>query len=306
MLLGRLDPGRCELRAAIRVDRLLVEGGRVCGVRAGDRTFHAGRVILAAGGQSYPGLGGAGGGYALAAAAGHPIVPTVPALAPLMTRESWPGELAGIGLETVEIRLEHRSARRLGARGALLFTHEGLSGPAALDISGAVAALLEKEPTVELALNLFPGQSAGIWRERMEQWRREQGGSRVVRLLQQFLPLALAGQLCALAGMDPASARASGLKREEAEALVRSLTALRLTVTGTAGFGRAMVTRGGVSLKEVDPETLESRLVAGLHLCGELLDLDGPCGGYNLQWAFASGHLAALACSGAGRAFPAA
>lgn len=293
-LIDRLDPGRCEVLTSIKADGLLIEGGRVRGVRAGEKTFRAERVILACGGQSYPGLGGAGGGYALAAAAGHSIVPTFPALVPLVTLEEWPGGLAGVGLTEVEIRVRRKSSRALPVRGALLFTHEGLSGPAALDISGSVAALLQKESAVEIVLNLFPGQDAGDWRERLELWRRESGRTKVVSLLGNRMPRDLAERVCRLAGFDPAELYANQLRREQLDSLPRILTGLSLTVTGTAGFARAMVTRGGASLREVDPETLESRLVKGLYLCGELLDLDGPCGGYNLQWAFSSGNLAGL------------
>jgi predicted Rossmann fold flavoprotein len=296
-LLGRLDPQRTMFLPASRVTCILADQGRVCGVRTRNHTYPAGMVILATGGRSYPGLGGSGSGYDLAASVGHTIRPIVPALVPLVTQELWPGSLSGVVMPDVEIRVISKSAKKNKTRGGLLFTHSGLSGPAVLDISGAVAELLQKEPYVELRLNFFPGEGQQAWRRRFEQWRQLSGGRGIVKLLQDFMPRGLARQLCVLAGDDPVRSTAGHLRREQLQKILQALTGMKLTITNTEGFDRAMITRGGVSLKEVDRGTLQSKLLKGLYFAGEVLDLDGPCGGYNLQWAFSSGMLAADSCA---------
>jgi predicted Rossmann fold flavoprotein len=179
----------------------------------------------------------------------------------------------------------------------VLFTHTGLSGPAVLDLSGTVAELLLKQPTVPIVLELLPGRTAADWRREMDDWQRADGRKAVRTLLARHVPQRLAGAICTQAGLAD-DGRASDLPRPVRAALERLLTALPLTVTGTAGFPRAMVTRGGVALKQVDPHTLASRLIAGLHFAGEVLDLDGPCGGYNLQWCLSSGWLAGASIAG--------
>jgi len=251
-------------------------------------------VILATGGRSYPHLGAAGSGYELARRVGHRIAEPTPALVGLVTREGWPGGLAGVSLPATNVRIDLPRQPKAGVTGELLFTHRGVSGPAVLDLSAEVAVLLGKHEAVPLRLSFLPGVAMDDWPRRMDAWRREHGRRRVAGLLAESLPAALAGALCERAGLAGATL-ASQLSAAAATALAERLANCPLHAVGTEGWGRAMVTRGGVRLKEVRPETLESRIVAGLHFAGELLDLDGPCGGYNLTWAFAAGWLAGTA-----------
>lgn len=281
-----------------RVGAVRAEHGRVAAVQISGETLPCRAVLIATGGRSYPGLGGSGSGYGLAAALGHEIVEPLPALVPLLTVESWPGELAGVSLENAAVRLTGKGAHATARQGALMFTHEGLSGPAVLDLSGEVAGRLERGGPVDLELDFTPQTDRKAWESRLEQWRQTRGASHLARLLSEYIPRALADTLCRNCGIDPENATAGRLRREQTQALPSALTATALGVRGTAGFERAMLTRGGVSLKEVDPATLESRRIKGLYFAGEVLDLDGPCGGYNLQWAFSSGELA-------GRSIPA-
>jgi predicted flavoprotein YhiN len=314
---GRLG---VEVRTSTPVEALLVDSGRVVGVRVPRSDLPAAGVILAAGGQGYPELGGTDAGYALARQAGHQIVPPVPALVPLVTAEKWPAACSGVSVPAARVRIDFaarpvaarlpsavrpgpegsspksgrasRGSPRAGAgEGDVLFTHTGLSGPAVLDLSGTVAELLPRQSAVPIVLELLPGRTAADWRREMDGWQRTDGRKGVRTLLARHVPLRLAAAICTQAGLAD-DARASDLPRPARAALERLLTALPLTVTATAGFARAMVTRGGVALKQVDPRTLASRLVAGLHFAGEVLDLDGPCGGYNLQWCMSSGWLA--------------
>ena len=305
-----------EIRCGVRATRLVVEeadptaflGGRtapdrrVVAVETNCGTLPAQRVILAAGGQSYPDLGSDGSGFALARAAGLQVVTPVPALAGLSTREAWPAGLAGIVLERGGLRLDTKGAPKQLIIGPLLFTHKGISGPPALALSGEINARLsetgqaqEPAPTVPIRVSFIAERTAADWEALFEGWRQAHGGRSVHNLLSGELPRALAAALAALTGLtETAVARA---KKSALAALAAACADLPLQITGTDGWNRAMLTRGGVALSELDPATLACKRIAGLHCAGEIVDLDGPCGGYNLTWAFASGRLAGVSDS---------
>lgn len=280
------------------------------GVRTGQGELHANRVILCCGGKSYPALGATGVGYDLARQAGHTIVPPTPAGVGLICRDEALRECAGVSLKGVRVWIDLPKFARAGRRGDVLFTHRGLSGPAVLDLSGDVAELLDagergssKSATqpvplfaVPLRIDLTPDEPKEAWLAKLDEWGHRQGSRQVRSLLAPRLTQAVAEMICQLGSVSPI-APVAHIDRSRRDAIVRNIKSLPVAVSGTEGFERAIVTRGGVSLKEVDPRTLESRRIAGLHFAGELLDLDGPCGGYNLTWAFASGHLAGLSAS---------
>ncbi|MDD4891159.1 MAG: aminoacetone oxidase family FAD-binding enzyme [Phycisphaerae bacterium] len=281
-----------ETRTGVRVARLLMTDGKVAGVQTDGGEIAAGRVILASGGRGYPELGGCGVGYDLAGQAGHKIVTPTPALVPLTTAEHWTRPLAGLSLDCVRVRIDLPRQSAAGVVGEMIFTHHGISGPVVLDLSGDVAALLDrtKEP-VPLRMDLSGGVQAAEWHRRLDRWNRDDGAKMLRTMLSRDVPHRLAEALIPEAGL-PLDVRCSQASRARRDALVGLLTDAPLTVTATEGFRRAMVTRGGVTLKQVDPHTLQSRLLPGLFFAGEVLDLDGPSGGFNLQWAFSSGHLA--------------
>ena len=289
-----------DLRCGVRATRLIVEpapdGGRaafrVTGAETTQGLLLSRRVILAAGGQSYPSLGSDGSGFALAQAAGLALTTPVPALAGLLTQERWPGTLAGIVAEQGGMRLDVKGAPKRLLTGPVLFTHKGLSGPPALALSGEIAARLLEASSVPVRVSFIAGRSSADWLALFDSWRQRHGGRALHNLLAGELPRALAAALCGLSqAVDMAVARA---KRSSLEALAAACADLPLHCVGTEGWGRAMATRGGVALSELDPKTLACRRVEGLYCAGEVVDLDGPCGGYNLTWAFASGRLAGM------------
>ncbi len=251
----------------------------------------ASRVVIATGGKGYPALGATGAGYRLAERAGHRIVPPVPGLVPLVTAERWVERVAGVALPEAAVWIGLPKRRQAKSVGPLLFTHRGLSGPAVLDLSADVAELLADGPPVPLRVDLTPSTPAGAWAARFDAWHRAHGRRLVRTLLAEHLPASLAAELCRVAGCGE-TLRAAEATAAQRRALAAAIVSLPLAITATEGFGQAVITRGGVALSEVDPRTLQSRLVPGLFFAGEVLDLDGPCGGYNLQWAFASGLLA--------------
>ncbi len=266
--------------------------GAITGVETAEGPLQAPRVILAAGGCAWPGLGSNGSGFVLAQTVGHTVVRPVPALVPLVTEEGWPRRCAGIVIPGARIRIDLPKASRAGVTGDLLFTHRGLSGPAALDLSGDVARLLtETGKPVPVRLHLTPENDVEAWSSTIAAWRTEHPRRLVKNLVALLLPHSLADAVCAETGSG-ADLHAAELPRATQRRLAEWLSGIVVHIVDTEGFNKAMVSAGGVSLREINPRTLESRLVRGLYFAGEILDIDGPCGGYNLQWAFSSGMLA--------------
>jgi len=299
-----------EIRCGIRAKRLIVEQNplvadpakpalRIVGVETDHGTLRARRVILAAGGQSYPCLGSDGSGFALAREVGLSIVPPVPARAGLVTREAWPASLAGIVQENAALRLDGKGFSKQRLCGPILFTHKGLSGPPALAFSGEIAAWLlaaqkpeDPAPAVTVRASFFAERTTEDWLTRFDGWRKTHGGRALHNLLSGEVPRALAVALCERADVSTtAVARAS---KKALAALASACADTPLHIVGTEGWGRAMLTRGGIALNELSSDTLACKRIAGLACAGEIVDLDGPCGGYNLTWAFASGRRAAL------------
>jgi predicted Rossmann fold flavoprotein len=246
-------------------------------------------VVLAAGGQSAARLGSDGSGFALARSLGYALTPPVPALASIQTEETWPGALSGVSLPDAVIGIA--GSREPPVRGELLFTHRGLSGPAVLNLSGRVARRRHDGESVGLRLRFLPEPPD------FSRLRKTAGSARIVSRLADNLPRSLATALLEQSGIPP-DLTFSRLTTAQERALSRHLTDCPLAVAGTGGFEESMATSGGVALRQVKPDTLEGRLTPRLFVAGEILDLDGPTGGWNLQWAFASGHLAGQSAVG--------
>lgn len=297
-LLARTLVDQC-VRAGVRLLRAVratglspCEEGFTVTTTSGPLGAH--RVIIATGGLARPSWGTRGDGLRWAQALGHTVVEPVPALTPLVTRDSWPRSCAGVALPEVSIQVGGGS--RATSRGPLLFTHQGISGPAALDISGFVARMLLTRSSVSIHVNLTPPHPPADWTSLMDRWHHRQGAKPLASVLASRMPRRVARVVCALAEVpaDEPVARLSSARRAH---LAQLICRLPLTVSGTGGFEQAMVTSGGVSTKELDPSTMESRLVKGAFFAGEVVDVHGPTGGFNLQWAFSSGWVAGNAAA---------
>ena len=288
-LVGRLERSGATLRAgcpALGVEA--TEEG--FSVRLPDGEVAARKVIVAVGGRSYPGCGTTGDGYALARHFGHAIIDPRPALVPIRVAAAWVPGLKGLTVPDARASVVGPSGPALTQRReAVLFAHFGLTGPAILDVSRAVARHDGPEP-LDLALDVAPDARPEALDEHLRIAGRV-GRPAVLNLLPPGLPRRLAEALLAVAEV-PAGRLGPELTRDERRRLVATLKGLRLPIAGTLGFAKAEVTSGGVALAEVDPETLQSRLRPGLHFVGEVLDLDGQIGGYNFQAAWSTGWLA--------------
>lgn len=262
-------------------------------------TIACGKVIVTSGGKSWPGCGTTGDAYAWLYQLGHTIRKTHPALVPLVGGQAWSHQLSGLTLDDCQAAVyskDHwlnRPAKRRKPlsqrRGGWLFTHQGFSGPAAMDVSGAITGQSSFDDTV-MTVDFLP-QMAGSELESLLSNRSEQGRTTVSNQLAKVMPTRLASALTLHAAQDCAL---SQLKRQALQALISAIKCCVLPVLGTRGFEKAEVTAGGVQLKDVDAKTMQSKLHPGLYIAGEVLDVDGPIGGYNFQAAFSTGRAAGL------------
>jgi predicted Rossmann fold flavoprotein len=246
-------------------------------------------VILGVGGMSYPGCGTTGDGYTIARSFGHTIIEPRPALVPLRVGLEWVAGLKGLSVRDAVASVYSGASLLQTRREAVLFTHQGLSGPAILDVSRAVTRLAGSEPPL-LRLDLLPDVSREDLDHRF-QIEARRGRRAAVSLMPEELPRRLAESLITAAAIPP-DRMGPDLARDERHRLVAAVKELALPIAGTLGLEKAEVTTGGVSLAEIDPKTLESRLAPGLYFAGEILDLDGLIGGYNFQAAWSTGWLA--------------
>jgi len=296
-LLRRLQRSGCTLALEETLEEL-IPADRGFRLRTSGRTLTAEKIVLATGGKSYPTCGTTGDGYRWAEALGHHVVPPRPALVPVTTHAPWVRMLQGITAPDVLVKVVEpggcgeltRTACLAERRGSLLFTHFGLSGPAVLDISRTISGHARPQ-TLQMVCDFLPTMK----KEEVEAFLLREcglaGKKHLASMLAPLLPRRLAEKLVEL--ISPPNGRvAAELTKAERRQFVQALKRTCIPVAGTLGFKKAEVTAGGVSLKEVDSRTMQSRLVPNLYFGGELLDLDGPIGGYNFQAAFSTGWLA--------------
>lgn len=263
-----------------------------------EQHFTSPLLLIAAGGRSYTRMGTTGDGYGFAQTLGHAVITPRPAIVPLLCREQWVHELQGLAVADVMVRIQAPGPLPRLATGKpqpsindLMFTHFGLSGPAVLNISEIVAELLEKFPEIILRVDFARHRSHDHLATMLRNWHDADGKKLVRTKLAELVPQRLADMFCHLVELDPSQACAN-LTAAQIQKFIERLKASQFTVYATRGFKEAMVTAGGVRLDEVNPDTMQSRLNPQLFLAGEVLDLTGPSGGYNLQLAFSTGWLA--------------
>jgi predicted Rossmann fold flavoprotein len=293
-LLARLERSGAVLAVGEPV-RSLARAGETFKIETQSRMLETANLIVTTGGQSYPGSGTTGDGYAMARAFGHTIVPPRPALVPIRIAENWPAELRGITLTDIRVTLTEASKKLASRRGSLLFAHFGLTGPVILDLSGHVSG----HPTpaaLRLVMDFLPDTPEIELENKLKELAVDSARKQLAHVVAPSLPRRLVELLLAQGGFA-ADRRAACISRDERGHILRVLKRFELSIQGTLGFGKAEVTAGGVDLAEVDSRTMESKKQPGLFLAGELLDLDGPIGGYNFQAAFSTGWLAGATAS---------
>ncbi len=288
-----LERAGVDVRLNARVASLIERDGRCRGVVMEDgEALAADAVVLATGGLSYPATGSTGDGHRMAAETGHGVTPTLPALVPIETRESWPGMLAGLSLKNVRLTAWEKGSKKekklYSETGEMLFTHFGISGPLALTLS---SLLPEDLANVRFEIDLKPALDEQTLDARLLRDFREMSRKQLITVADGLAPHSLAQQLLRLAGLSPAMP-VNSVTAQQRSALLKVLKAVPLRPKCLRGFEEAIITRGGVSVKDINPSTMQSKRLPGLYFAGELIDVDAATGGFNLQIAFSTGALA--------------
>ncbi|MDO5575127.1 MAG: NAD(P)/FAD-dependent oxidoreductase [bacterium] len=286
----RSDPA-VKIRLQAVVEKILFDQEKITGVLLKDRTrLEADAVIIATGGCSYPACGSTGDGYRFAVSAGHKVTDRQPALVPLVIEEKWIQELQGLSLKNVAVCISKNHKKRYEGFGEMLFTHYGVSGPLILSASSHITQEMYGDG-LKLSIDLKPALSEQQLDERVQRDFMENQNRQFKNALNKLLPAKLIPVVIQMSGIGE-DRQINGITHEERGRLVHILKHLEMTVTGTRGFEEAIITRGGISLKEINPATMESKIVKGLYFIGEVLDIDALTGGFNLQIAWSTAYAA--------------
>lgn len=255
-----------------------------------NKKITADKYILCTGGKTYPDTGSTGDGFRWAKQLGHSVTKLKPALVPLKIKEEWPKDAQGLKMKNVKLGIFQNNKKQDTRFGEVLFTHFGISGPIVLDMSKKIGELLGKGK-VKLSLDLKPALDFFKLDRRLQRDFREYQNRMFKNSLSGLLPKKLIPVVVELSGINP-SKQVNSITKKERYKLVNLLKGLEMTVTGLLGFNKAIITNGGISLKEIDSKTMKSKLTENLFFAGEVIDLDGPTGGYNLQLCWTTGYVA--------------
>ena len=277
------------------VTKIVTKDNVVTGVVTTKDSYACEAVIIATGGASYPLTGSTGDGYRLAEGVGHSITDIRPSLVPIVTEESWVKDIMGLSLRNVEVSIVSKEKVQAKMFGEMMFTHFGVTGPTILSLSHTVGKLLRKKKTAPIAvsINLKPALTPEVLDKRLQKDFDLYSKKQLANGMKDLLPSNLIPIIISLAKLDPAKP-INQITKEERQQLCHVLQHMTLTVKGLRPVEEAIVTAGGISLKEFNPKTMESKLVKGLYGAGEVLDIDAFTGGYNLQAAFSTGYVAAM------------
>ena len=256
-----------------------------------EKTYQAKNIIISTGGLGYPTLGATGDGYIFAKEFGHEITSLHPAMMPLFTKEKNFATCKADTIAKAILKVDLAKYKKLKLTGDLIFTNNGIRGPVVLDFARELTPILAKHDEVPLLISFLKGKNEEQIFTHIKKEIEKNPTATVLENLTTLLALSVATEICNICNIDTNEKfkNIDGIKREK---LIKTLTWTPLTVIGHEGFKNAMITRGGVELKQIDSKTMQSKLISGLFFCGEVVNIDGPCGGYNLQWSFSSGFLA--------------
>lgn len=274
------------------VDNLITENGIVKGIIVNGRKISADKVILATGGYSYPTTGSTGEGHTFAKKAGHTVTKCSPALVPFVSSDEWVKELQGLSLRNCGVTLCDGRKKIYEDFGELLFTHFGVSGPTVLSASSYAADIIKRRP-LKLVIDLKPALSENMLDERIRRDFDEFRNKLYSNSLDKLFPKSLVPVIVMRSGIGN-SKPVNEITREERKNLVHLIKNFDVNLTGLRGFNEAIITHGGISVKEIDPGTMESKIIKNLFFAGEIIDVDAVTGGFNLQIAWSTGYLAGI------------
>ena len=265
-----------------------VKEGKIEKVKLKEKDILGKSFIISTGGKAYPGTGSTGDGYLWASEMGHKIIKPMPSLVSIVTKERWVCNLAGLTLKNVEVSIFQNNKKQAFRFGEMIFTHFGLSGPIILDLSKKIGELMLLGKVV-LKIDLKPALDFLTLDKRLQ--RDFQGNRYFKNYLSELVPQKLSDLIIKKTNISPEK-KLSLVTKEERKKIIETLKGLELTVQGTTGFGQAIITSGGIDLKEIDSKTMKSKIIKNLFFAGEVIDLDGPTGGYNLQICWSTGYVA--------------
>ncbi len=292
VLRQNLDRLGVNINQSQAVQALLLRDAEVVGVQVEKEELSTSAVIVATGGKSYPRTGSTGDGYAWAVKAGHSIIEPRPGLVPLVAEEGWVAELQGLSLRNVRAVAWNGKGKKINEDfGEMLFTHFGVSGPIILSMSRDIGEELSRQGPVKLVIDLKPALDEEKLDKRLQRDFAINSRRQFRNSLDDLLPRKLIPIIIRLSGIEPMKI-CHQLNRQERQELLRLIKNFTLMIVATRPIDEAIVTAGGVEVKEVDPRTMQSKLIKGLFFAGEILDIDGYTGGFNLQAAFSTGYLA--------------
>ncbi|MBQ7265737.1 MAG: NAD(P)/FAD-dependent oxidoreductase [Firmicutes bacterium] len=270
-----------------KVSGVITEQGIVKGVKVKGDIYPCDSVIIATGGLSYPSTGSTGDGYTFAKSAGHSVTELYPSLVPLVTKEKWVSSLQGLTLKNIDITFKQKNKDIYSKFGELLFTHFGISGPVVL--SGSRFVTGKKDITAYI--DMKPALDEKQLDERILRDFEKFKNKDIVNALEELLPKRMISPILKLSNIDERK-KVNSITKQERNEILKNIKSLKLTIEKTADFNQAVITMGGVNVREIDPSTMESKKVKGLYFAGEVMDIDAFTGGFNLQLAFSTGYIA--------------
>lgn len=281
------------VKLGVSVNELIIENDEIKGVKTDDGIYKADSVIVATGGLSYPSTGSTGDGYKFAKYAGHEVTKLMPALVPLETKEKWVTELQGLSLKNIKVSFTCDNKELYSDFGEMIFTHFGVSGPVILSASSLLTKRLHNNNVIKLSIDLKPALTLEQLDKRIMRDFEEQSNQQFKNSLGKLLPKKIIPVIISLTGIN-SKKQVNAITKEERMKLAKTLKNLECTITKPRGFNEAIITQGGINVKEINPATMESKICKGLYFAGEVLDVDAVTGGYNLQIAWSTGYLAGL------------
>lgn len=291
-LIRAMRENKVDINLDSHVSDILTENGHVTGVRVNGCDIECDNVILATGGYSYPSTGSTGEGHTMASKLGHHITKCMPALVPFTAAEEWVKELQGLSLRNCGVTIYDGDHKIYEDFGKLLFTHFGVSGPTVLSASSYAVDIIRKRP-LRLVIDLKPALDEKQLDARILRDFEANINRKFMNSLDKLFPKSLIPVIIERSGID-AQCRVNEITRDKRQGLVKLIKNFDLTLTGLRGFNEAIITHGGVDVKEIDSSTMESKLIKGLYFAGEMIDVDAVTGGFNLQVAWSTGYLAGI------------
>lgn len=291
-LIRAMRENKVDINLDSHVSDILTENGHVTGVRVNECDIKCDNVILATGGYSYPSTGSTGEGHTMASKLGHHITKCMPALVPFTAAEEWVKELQGLSLRNCGVTIYDGDHKIYEDFGELLFTHFGVSGPTVLSASSYAVDIIRKRP-LRLVIDLKPALDEKQLDARILRDFEANINRKFMNSLDKLFPKSMIPVIIERSGID-AQCRVNEITRDKRQGLVKLIKNFDLTLTGLRGFNEAIITHGGVDVKEIDSSTMESKLIKGLYFAGEMIDVDAVTGGFNLQVAWSTGYLAGI------------